>query len=310
VTSDALLEKAEGHRRELLLHCYRMVGNVEEAEDHVQETFLRAWRARTTFDQSNLRAWLYRIATNVCLDALRKSPRQVDSLESLADLPWLQPFPDRLLADDEPGAAVIAKETIELAYIALIQLLPPRQRAVLILRDVLGWSASEAAATLETTAPSVNSALQRARATIGGLAPARDDAAIRSWQPSEWERQLLDGYISAHEGGDINRMIALMHEDIRITMPPVLECYDGRESLLRLLERAFASEGMGEWLLRPVWANHQPATVSYLRPSGEANFRAYKIDVLTVVGRKVREITTFGTALTAHFGVPELLPRA
>ncbi len=310
MTSDLLLDEAERHRRELLLHCYRMLGNLEEAEDAVQEAFLRAWRARATFDRTNLRAWLYRIATNACLDALKRSKRQVDSLESLADLPWLQPFPDRLLTDDEPGAVVVAKETIALAYIAVIQLLPPRQRAVLILRDVLGWSASEAATTLETTVPSVNSALQRARTTIGGLAPTRDDAAVRSWQPSEWERKLLEGYMSAHERGDFSSMIALLHEDIRITMPPVPARYYGRESLLLLVENAFSGDGMGDWLLRPVWANHQPATVCYLRRHGDSSYRAFKIDVLRMLDGQVREITTFGPELAQRFGAPELLADA
>jgi SnoaL-like domain/Sigma-70, region 4 len=181
---------------------------------------------------------------------------------------------------------------------------------VLILRDVLGWSASQTASTLETTVPSVNSALQRARSTIGGLAPTRDDAGARDWQPSEWERKLLEGYMSAHERGDFSSMIALMHEDIRITMPPVPARYDGRDSLLLLVEEAFTGDGMGDWLLRPVWANHQPATVCYLRRHGENGFRAFKIDVLRMVDGQVREITTFGPELTPRFGAPEFLPEA
>lgn len=289
------------------MHCYRMLGNFEEAEDLVQETLLRAWRARADFDEANLRAWLYRIATNVCLDALRKSGRRVESLDSYAEVPWLQPFPDRLLPDDEPGAAALAMETLQLGYIALIQLLPPKQRAVLILRDVLGWSAAETASALEISVPATNSALQRARVTLGERAPTRDEAAGGRWQPSEWERRLLDGYIATHQSGDQRAMIALMHEDIRVTMPPMPMCYDGIESVLPLADRATE---MGQWRLKPVWANHQPAAISYLRGPGDTEFRAFKIDVIRVTDGKLREITTFGPALTASFGMPEILPGA
>ncbi|XVQ89892.1 RNA polymerase subunit sigma-70 [Microbispora siamensis] len=304
---DGLLGDAEQYRAELHLHCYRMLGNFEEAEDLVQETLLRAWRARAEFDQTNLRAWLYRIATNACLDALRKPGRQVESLDSYAEVPWLQPFPDRLLPADEPVAAAIAKETVELAYIAVIQLLPPRQRAVLMLRDVLGWSATETADTLQISVPATNSALQRARATLRERAPGREEAGGR-WQPSEWERRLLDGYISAHQRGDYHGMIALMHEDIRVTMPPHPMCYHGHKSLLPLFDRAFANGGMGQWRLRPVWANHQPAAISYLQRPGDTEFRAFKIDVMRATDRKICEITTFGPELTASFSMPSTLP--
>src|SRR5256714_7423292 len=166
--------RAEPHRRELHVHSYRMLGSFDEAEDAVQETFLRAWRSRESFDGSSaFRAWLYKIATNVCLDAIRRSNRRPRSrsLESLGEVPWLQPYPDRLLdevapREAEPDAVVVAKETIELAYLAVIQLLPPRQRAVLIMRDILGWPANEAAAALDMTLAAANSALQRARATL------------------------------------------------------------------------------------------------------------------------------------------------
>src|SRR5215218_4508344 len=195
----------EPHRRELQVHCYRMVGSLEDSEDLVQETFLRAWRRRTTFEgRSSFRAWLYRIATNACLDALQRTPRVVaaGAIQPLAEVPWLQPFPDHLLeelptSDAEPEAEVVAKETIELAFIAAIQLLPPRQRAALICRDVLGWSAAESAALLDVTVPALNSALQRARATLkehmraGGLTgSAARNAASRSRRCSRatWTR--------------------------------------------------------------------------------------------------------------------------
>src|SRR3954467_3284016 len=171
--------RTERHRRELHVHCYRMLGNFEEAEDLVQETLLRAWRGRDRLERDEwLRAWLYKIATNACLDAIKRDGRRVPSLGSFRDVPWLQPYPDRLLAEvapagDEPHAAVIDRETIELTFLAAIQLLPPRQRAVLILRDVLDWPAREVAELLEVGVAAVNSALQRARATLHAHLPAQ-----------------------------------------------------------------------------------------------------------------------------------------
>src|SRR5919107_4151785 len=190
----------ERHRAELQVHCYRMLGSFEDSEDLVQETFLRAWRGRASFSpraSSSFRAWLYRIATNACLDVLRRRPRRILPPQVApaadptvppsppADLAWLQPYPDRLLepiapAHDEPGAVVVARETIELAFIAAIQHLPPRQRAVLILRDVLGWSAKETASLLDVTVVSANSALQRGRATLRQLLPERRTEWVRS----------------------------------------------------------------------------------------------------------------------------------
>jgi RNA polymerase sigma-70 factor (ECF subfamily) len=210
----------ERHRHELRVHCYRMLGSFDDAEDLVQETFLRAWRARSGFGADGrvaLRPWLYRIATNACLDALRSRPRRIMP-EDVApagdptlppppptDLPWLQPYPDRLLApaDEEPGAVVTSRETIELAFIAAIQHLPPRQRAALILRDVLGWPAKDTAALLETTVVSANSALQRGRATLRRrLGERRTDWS--GWSaPTDAERELLRRYIETHERADV-----------------------------------------------------------------------------------------------------------
>src|SRR5688572_386682 len=202
----AFAASAEPFRRELHVHCYRMLGSFQEAEDAVQETFLRAWAYRASTDPgSNLRAWLYRIATNACLDALRRRKRRAVDAGSYADLPWLQPYPDRLLdevapREDEPDAVVVARETIELAFIAVIQALPPRQRAALILRDVLEWSAAETAELLEISVAAANSALQRARATLSRneLAESRSAADL-----SDDERALLQGFIETHESGDI-----------------------------------------------------------------------------------------------------------
>ncbi len=311
----------EKHRRELHVHCYRMVGNFEEAEDLVQETLLRAWRARDSFERGvaegksgNVRAWLYRIATNACLDTLRgSSSRRLVSFDSYAEVPWLQPYPDRLLdelaTDNEPEAAAVARETIELAYVAMIQLLPARQRAVLILRDVVGWSAKQTADALELTVPAANSALQRARATLADRALERDEVAAEEWEPTEEEQRLLAGFIDAHQRGDFEASLALMHEDIRVTMPPLPMVYDGREAMTSLLDTAFgAEESMGEWRLVPAWANRQPAALSYLRRPGDSEFRAFKVDVIRIADGKIREITTFDARLLASFGLPEILP--
>ncbi len=300
----------ERHRRELHVHCYRMVGSFEEAEDLVQETFLRAWRGRESFEGGSwFRAWLYRIATNVSLDALRRKSRQVRELRSFAEVPWLQPYPDRLLdeiapSDTEPDAVVVAKETIELAYLAAIQLLPPRQRAVLILRDVLDWSASETASLLDTTVAAANSALQRARATLREQLPTRASEWSGS-EPSDQERALLEGFIDAHERADAAAAVALVREDIRITMPPYPWCYEGLASLQPLLQRALSDPG--DWRLLPTRANRLPAAASYLREPGGSEYRAFKLDVLRIEGGLIAEITTFGTSLFPQFGLPATL---
>src|SRR3954454_3158752 len=201
---------AERHRRELHLHCYRMLGSFEEAEDLVQETLLRAWKARDALERGDwFRAWLYKIATNACLDAIKRDGRRVPSLGSFRDLPWLQPYPDRLLEEaevappgEEPHAAAIGRETIELTFLAVIQLLPPRQRAVLILRDVLDWSAREVAELLEIGVAAVNSALQRARATLREQLAAGRREDWTAPEATAAERDLLERFIDAHERAD------------------------------------------------------------------------------------------------------------
>jgi RNA polymerase sigma-70 factor (ECF subfamily) len=300
----------ERHRRELHVHCYRMLGSFEEAEDLVQEAFLRAWHKRGSFEGGpGFRAWLYRIATNACLDALRRSRRRVPSLHSFAEVPWIQPYPDRLLdeiapSEDQPDAVVVAKETIELTFLAVIQLLPPRQRAVLILRDVLDWSASETASLLDTTVAAANSALQRARATLREQLPARPSEWSAS-EPSEEERTLLEGFIDAHERADAAAAAALAREDIRITMPPHPWCYDGLAAIEPLLQQGLSEPG--EWRLLPTRANRQPAAASYLRVPGDAQFRAFKLDVLRTEGGAIAEITTFDASLFPAFGLPPTL---
>src|ERR1700760_813379 len=219
------------HRRELHVHCYRMLGSFDECEDLVQETFLRAWRGRASFaGRSSLRAWLCKIATNACLDALDKRPRSAVSGEIL----WLQPYPDALLdelasSDDGADAAVVERETIELAFLVAIQHLPPLPRAVLILRDVLGCSAKETAELLETTVASVNSALQRARAGMREHLPAQRLEWAPGNDPTAAERDLLDRYVAFTEQVDIGGLATVLHEDLRFSMPPQPGVWRGRD---------------------------------------------------------------------------------
>jgi RNA polymerase sigma-70 factor, ECF subfamily len=310
--TDDFAARFELHRRELQVHCYRMLGSLEDSEDLVQETFLRAWRARTSFGadgRTAFRAWLYRIATNACLDALRRqSPRVLPPDVAAAgdptvppsppaDLPWLQPYPDALLEE------VVGRETIELAFIAAIQHLPPRQRAVLILRDVLGWSANEAAELLEVTAASVNSALQRARATLRERLGERTEWA-RPAMPAEEERELLRRYVEAHERADADALAALVREDARLTMPPHPVWYAGREAILVATRQGFDPD-FGH--LRTVFtaANRQPAAAHYLRRPGETEYRALALDVVRVEDGLIAEITSFVTPeLFPAFGLP------
>jgi RNA polymerase sigma-70 factor (ECF subfamily) len=317
----------EQHRRELQVHCYRMLGSLDEAEDLVQETFLRAWRGRAsfTFDgRSSLRAWLYRIATNACLDVLRSRPRRVvpqevaeaaDPAASPApplDLPWLQPYPDRLLepvaaAEEEPGVVVVARETIELAFLAAIQHLPPRQRAVLILRDVLGWSARETASLLEASVTAVNSALQRARATLRERLPARRMEWARAAVPTEEERALLRRYVDAHERADVDALAELLREDAILTMPPLPTWYAGRVAILIATQKGFDPE-FGSLRSLLTGANLQPAAAHYLRQPGESEYRPLALDVLRIDRGHVAEISTFvSPELFPTFGLPPAL---
>jgi RNA polymerase sigma-70 factor, ECF subfamily len=300
MTSEAVFtHQLERHRAELRVHCYRMLGSLEDAEDLVQETFLRAWRGRARFSSDErraTRAWLYRIATNACLDVLRKRPPRLlvapvgpadpdAPVPPPADLPWLQPYPDRLLApaEDEPGEAVVARETIELAFLAAIQHLPPRQRAVLILRDVVEWSAKETAALLDVSVASVNSALQRARARVIPV-PARP--------PVDEERELLARYLDAHDRGDVNALAELLREDARLTMPPHAVWFEGREAILVASAKGFDPD-FGELRSIATAANLQPAAAYYLRPPGASDFRPLALDVLRVEGGRIAEICSF-----------------
>ena len=305
----AFAERTEPHRRELHVHCYRMLASFEEAEDAVQETFLRAWRHRDSFDGSSLfRAWLYRIATNVCLDTLRRHSRHLSAMQSFAEVPWLQPYPDRLLDEvapshEQPDAVVIERETIELAFIAAMQVLPPRQRAALIARDVLGWPAIDTASLLETSVAAANSALQRARATMQEHLPARR-SEWSAGEPSPDERALLERFIDAHERNDAVAAVAIAAEDLRITMPPTPLFFEGLAAIGPLLEGALRE---GDWRLVPTQANRLPTAASYLRRPGDSKFRAFKFDVLRIEHGLVAEITTFGPSLFPAFGLPTTL---
>jgi RNA polymerase sigma-70 factor, ECF subfamily len=313
----------ESHRRELQVHCYRMLGSLEDSEDLVQETFLRAWRKRESFEgRSAFRSWLYRIATNACLDFLERNPRKPTSavrsttsgapVLPQAEVSWLQPYPDRLLepvaTEAEPDAAVVAKETIELAYLAAIQHLPPRQRVVLILRDVLGWPASDTAAHLQVSLASVNSALQRARATLKQHLPERRLEWAPSGDPSQEERAVLRRYIDATERADLNGLAALLREDARFTMPPEPAWWEGRDAIIA----SWASTLVGPNALTDLKhvitrANRQPAVAAYVRLPGADEHVPLGLDVLRIEGSQVAEVTAFGPRLFPAFGLPSSL---
>jgi RNA polymerase sigma-70 factor (ECF subfamily) len=318
---------AERHRGELQVHCYRMLGSLEDSEDLVQETFLRAWRNRATFTfegRFSFRAWLYRIATNACLDVLRSRPRRVLPPQVAAagdpnvppsppaDLPWLQPYPDRLLElvalpEDQPDAVVVARETIELAFLAAIQHLPPRQRAVLIFRDVLGWSAKETASLVEASVASVNSALQRARATMQERLPEQRTEWSRSSGLSEEERELLRRYVKAHERADVDALAELLREDARLTMPPHPTWYAGRRAIVIAAQNGFDPE-FGQLRSVVAGANTQPAVAHYLLRPGDSEYRPLVLDVLRIEHGRVAEITSFGfPRLFPAFGLPTSL---
>ena len=311
----------ERHRRELRVHCYRMLGNLEDAEDLVQETFLRAWRNRTGFEgRSTYRAWLYRIATNACLDTIKRNKRRVkvaddpstaDRRPSYDEVPWLQPFPDQLLtaaeSASEPDAVVVAKETIELAFLAAIQHLPPRPRAVLIMRDVLGWTAAETAEALDGSVAAVNSALQRARARLKTLGrPGRLEWAPLQ-PPTDDERLLVQRYMDAHARADAAAVIALLGDAVRFSMPPQEIRFEGRAAVAAFFRDLFGPENPGDWRLVATHANGQLAAANYVRAWGESEYRATTLDVFNIERSVLVEITTFGPDLFPAFGLPPTL---
>lgn len=303
----AFVALADRYRRELQAHCYRMVGSLEDAEDLVQETLLRAWRSRTTFEgRSSFRAWLYRIATNACLDFLNRRPRRVlppDVVKAgdpgvtppgASKQPWLDPYPGHLLegiaSDDEgPETALVRKETIELAFLAAIQFLPPRRRAVLILRDVLGWSAKQSAETLDMTVASVNSTLQRARRTVREHLPARRLGWTAAAANAD-DLAVLRRYMDVHERGDVDGLARLLREDARISAPPLPLWYDGRDAIVNA-SRRLASANRFRYVATS--SNLQLAAASYVREGGDSLYRPMGIDVLRIEDGLIAEITLF-----------------
>jgi RNA polymerase sigma-70 factor (ECF subfamily) len=302
------------YRQELHLHCYRMLGSLHDAEDLVQETLLRAWRALGRFEsRSSVRTWLYRIATNACLNALAERPRRAlpsglfppsDPLdpprEPLLEPVWLEPYPDRLLDDlEDPAARYARRETVELAFLAAIQLLPPRQRAVLVLRDVLAWSAAEVAELLNTSATSVHSALRRARATLAKWSPGEQVPAA----PTAEERAILDRYVRAFERADIKGLAHLLADDVEMTMPPDPMWFRGSADVLAFLKRrVFAVRGrlVGEGTA----ANRHPAMALYERGTSHEE-RAIAVQVLSVHSGRIRRVDGFvGNAIFPAFGLP------
>jgi RNA polymerase sigma-70 factor (ECF subfamily) len=329
--ASAFAALAERYRRQLHVHCYRMLGSVDDAEDLVQETFLRAWRGREGFEGRSLfRTWLYSIATNACLNALERAPRRVmpqdvappvtahtDASEARAEppwapeIPWLQPYPDDLLeltapSETEPDAVVVSRETIQLAFLLALQHLPPRQRAILILREVLGWSAKETAALLETTVQSVNGALQRARATMRTRLPAGQDVQAPATALAATERVLLRRFMDAWEQKDAQALTALLRDDARWAMPPAPLWFDGRAAIARLFE-LFPLERLGDIRMVTAAANRQPAVAGYVRREGESVFRLTGLMVLRMEGDQIAEVTSFSPPLISAFRLPPTL---
>jgi RNA polymerase sigma-70 factor (ECF subfamily) len=283
VDSDAGFEP---FRRELVVHCYRMLGSVHDAEDLAQETLLRAWKARERYDErrASVRTWLYRIATNVCLTALEGRPRRplpsglgaasTDPDAPLVadfEVPWLQPLPERYDGDPQ------ARGGVRLAFVAAVQLLPPRQRAVLVLRDVLQFSAAEVATQLDTTAASVNSSLQRARAALATATPREHD--VRE-PDDQGVRETVGRYVRAFEAADVTTLVTLLTDDAVLEMPPVPLWYAGRARYGRFMARVFTMRP-GAWRAVPLTANGQPAFAAYC-PDGGGGHRLHTLQVLTV----------------------------
>jgi RNA polymerase sigma-70 factor, ECF subfamily len=301
----------EPYRGELVAYCYRMLGSVHDAEDLVQETMLRAWRARDRYDstRASVRTWLYRIATNACLTALEgRARRPLPSglgppnenirtpLTPALDVPWLQPFPD---ARYDTGI----RADMRLALVAAMQVLPPRQRAVLVLREVLEFSAAEVATQLAITVPAVNSALQRARATVSDLDNARDVS-----EPDDPEvRTVIERYMRAFEAADVPDLVRLLADDAVLEMPPVRLWYRGRRDYGLFMDRVFEMRGT-DWRMRPLTANGQPALAAYAPDRGDGH-RLHSLQVFTVSGGKVRYNVVFADPRVFEaFVVPERIP--
>lgn len=318
---------AEPFRRELKLHCYRMLGSLHEAEDLVQETYLRAWRNFDSFEgRGPLRAWLYRIATHACLDAIasrKHAPRllpdqQVAATDQMpdgtppAEASWIEPYPDAQLegiADDAPGpdARYATRESVQLAFVAVIQELPPRQRATLLLCDVLGWSTMEAATLLGGSTASVNSARQRARETLARRYP--EGRRPTGLPPSAAQQALLSRYVRSWEEKDLDGFIALLKEEATYTMPPLLQWYEGRNSIHRFF--AWVWNHYAGFRVVPTGANRQPAFALYARRASDAPWDAHSIHLLALDDEGIAALTLFvkpaSPDLFEAFGLPLVL---
>jgi RNA polymerase sigma-70 factor, ECF subfamily len=317
--SEEFARLAGPYRRELVAYCYRLLGSLDEAEDQVQETLLRAWRGYDGFEgRASLRTWLYRIATNACLRALETRARRplpsglgdpsadprAPVRPGSADLPWLQPAPSTLILGgtyrpDDPAAIASARASMRLALIAALQYLPPRQRAVLVLRDVLGWHAAEVAELLGISAAAANSMLQRARAQLARQAPAEDEIS----EPDDpGTRSLLDRYARAFEDADVAGLTELLRADAVLEMPPLLTWFAGRELIGEFLAHRVLRPG--RFRLVPVEASGQPGFAAYLA-SGDGGFAAHGIQVLERKDQQISRIVSFNDgALLARFGMP------
>jgi RNA polymerase sigma-70 factor (ECF subfamily) len=320
---DAYGQLVQPYRPELHAHCYRMLGSVTDAEDAVQEALLRAWRGLSGFEgRSSLRSWLYKIATNACLKAIERRPKRVLPVdyapaadphdgpgEPLLESVWVEPYPDGKLGLEggpaTPEARYEQREAVELAFIAALQHLPARQRAVLILRDVLGFSARETAEALETTPVSVDSALQRAHKTVDQRLPDQSQQATLRFLGDAGLRDVVDRYVAAWERGDVEAVVAMLADDARMTMPPLPTWYRGREGIAAFLSRwPFAS--VKRWRLIPAGANGQLAFAAYSWSEQAGAFTLHSLNALTLRGAQIEEITAFRSPEAfRHFGLPD-----
>jgi RNA polymerase sigma-70 factor (TIGR02960 family) len=319
---DAFRELTDPHRRELQVHCYRMLGSVQDAEDLVQETLLAAWRGLHAFEgRSSVRAWLYRIATNRCLNALRDRARRPREVQAMVEPPepsrrteplWLEPYPDALLADvpdrsPGPEARYEAREAVELAFVSALQKLSPGQRSALVLRDVLGFRTAEVASMLDTGEAAVKGALQRARATVGARLAAVDRDRV-PLPDSARERALVGRFADAVESGDIEKLVSLLTDDALLTMPPQPLEYQGHEAIAAFLGDRARLRG-ADLRVVPTRANSQPAFGCYLPDPHTTIARPYGMIVVTLAGDAITAITWFSdTGLFRHFGLPRTLP--
>ena len=307
---DAFRRLLEAYRSELHAHCYRMLGSVHDAEDALQEAHLRAWRGLKSFEgRSSLRSWLYTIATNTCLNAIAKRPKRVLPVdyapatdphtgpgEPVIESVWVEPYPDEILGLEDgyaaPEASYEMRESVELAFVAALQNLPPNQRAVLILREVLGFSAKEVADALDTSTASVNSALQRARATVDERTPEQSQQATLRALGDDELKQLVDRYVEAWESCDVEAVVAMLSEDVTFAMPPLASWFQGREGVAEFLV-GWPMSGAWKWRAVPTTANGQPALAFYTWDEDEQAYLPFALNVLTFRGTEVSDVVAF-----------------